>query len=90
MQEVSRIYAFSLGNGHTMGYEVSEEAAYEAAKQHRASIFSDPTHPLPTKTLVYRIVLRPVSADVIVALFNGDLDGLPALIETIEPIGFVE
>jgi hypothetical protein len=73
-----------------MGYEVTEEAVYNAARQHRMSILADPTKVLPTRTLINRIVFLPVAADIIVAILNeGDIEALD-LIRTMETIGYVE
>jgi hypothetical protein len=90
MQDGLRIYSFAFGNRPAMAYEASEEEAYEAATRHRAAILTDRADSRPTRTLIYRIILRPVSAETIAALMNGDLGVLPALIETMEPIGHVE
>ena len=90
MQDGFRIYSFALGDGPAMGYEAGEEEAYEAATRHRAAILTDRTDSLPTRTLIYRIILRRVSAETIAALMNGDLGVLSSLVETMEPIGYVE
>lgn len=85
------VYSFPLGTGPAMGYEAGEEAAYKAARQHRATVLADPTTSvLPTRTPINRVVLRPVSVEVVVAILNEHEIGLLDLIETTELIGYVE
>jgi hypothetical protein len=56
MHDALWIYSFSLGDGHTMGYEASEDGACKAARQHRAAVLAEASNTLPTKTLIYKIV----------------------------------
>ncbi|MGO4568904.1 hypothetical protein AB4Z52_28615 [Rhizobium sp. 2YAF20] len=90
MADSFAIFCFPLGFGRAMAYEVTEEAAYEAAKRHRASILADPANVLPTRTPINRVVFRPVTADIVVAILNENDSGFLDLIQAMEPIGYVE
>lgn len=73
-----------------MGYEATEQAAYRAAKEHRASILADLANILPPPTPIYKVLLRPVAVDAIVTALNGHEMKTLDLIQTVEPIGYVD
>jgi hypothetical protein len=73
-----------------MGYEAAEQAAYRAAKEHRASILADLANILPLPTPIYKVPLRPMAVDTIVTALNGQELKTLDLIQTVEPIGSVD
>lgn len=72
-----------------MGHEATEQAAYSAAKEHRASILADLANILPPPTPIYKVLLRPVVVDAIVTALNGHEMKTLDLIQTVEPIGYL-
>lgn len=80
------IHSFSLGAGPITGYQ----AAYRAAKEHRASVLADLANILPPPTPIYKVLLRPVAVDAIVTALNGHEMKRLDLIQTVEPIGYVD
>jgi hypothetical protein len=73
-----------------MGYEATEQVAYRAAKEHRASILADLANILPLPTPIYKGLLRPMAVDAIVTALNGQAMKTLDLIQTVEPIGYVD
>ena len=84
------IYGFQIGDGTTMGYEATEEDAYQAAKKYRKEMASDVHFTLPARTSVHRVVLRPVTKEILVAMLkNADYD-ITTLVQLTVALGYVD
>jgi hypothetical protein len=75
-------------NGRNRRDEVTDEAAHKATREHRASVLADPANVLPTCTPITRVMLRPVSVDVVAAILNGRENVSRDLIEGAELMGY--
>ncbi|MGO4440069.1 hypothetical protein [Rhizobium sp. RAF56] len=84
------IHGFRLGDGAAMGYEATGEDAYRAARTHRQAMQTDPEIELPARTSIHRIVLRPVTKEIMLAVLREDDGALSKLVQTMEAIGYVD
>lgn len=83
------IYAYTLGDGSSLSYVSDEARAYEEARGHRLFLLEDPSRDLPEHTIIYRVVLRPLSVEAFLDILNDRGCALQRLVETMEPVGKV-